>query len=69
MSNQEQIKLDFCYQEKGGNLISVGSAFDYSGLGVSHYSYNDLGLIKRISGIFISFLHLFGIFSINLIMS
>jgi transketolase len=44
----EQIKLDFCYQEKGGNLISVGSAFDYSGLGVSHFCYNDIALIKSL---------------------
>jgi transketolase len=44
----EQIKLDFCYQELGGTLISVGSAFDYSGLGCSHHCYNDLGLIKAL---------------------
>ena len=44
----EQIKLDFCYQEKGGNLISVGSAFDYSGLGVSHFCYDDIALIKAL---------------------
>jgi transketolase len=44
----EQIKLDFCYQELGGTLISVGSAFDYSGLGCSHHCYDDLGLIKSL---------------------
>ena len=44
----EQIKLDFCYQENGGNLIGVGSAFDYSGLGVSHYCYDDIALIKAL---------------------
>jgi len=44
----EQIKLDFCYQKLGGNFISVGSAFDYSGLGVSHYCYNDIALIKSL---------------------
>ncbi len=42
----EQIKLDFCYQQLGGTLISVGSAFDYSGLGCSHHCYDDLALIK-----------------------
>ena len=42
----EQIKLDFCYQKIGGNLITVGSAFDYSTLGCTHHSYNDLGLIS-----------------------
>jgi transketolase len=44
----EQIKLDFCYQQVGGTLISVGSAFDYSGLGCSHHCYNDLALIKSL---------------------
>src|SRR2546423_1876133 len=42
----EQIKLDFCYQELGGTLISVGGAFDYAGLGCSHHCYDDLALIK-----------------------
>ncbi len=42
----EQIKLDFCYQELGGTLISVGSAFDYAGLGCSHHCYDDLALVK-----------------------
>ena len=42
----EQIKLDFCYQSLGGNLITVGSAFDYSTLGCTHHCYTDLGLIS-----------------------
>lgn len=46
----EQIKLDFAYQELGGNLISVGSAFDYSGLGCSHFCYDDIALIKSLPG-------------------
>ena len=46
----EQIKLDFCYQELGGTLIAVGSAFDYSGLGCSHYCYDDIALIKALPG-------------------
>jgi transketolase len=41
----EQIKLDFCYQGLGGNLITVGSAFDYSTLGCTHHCYTDLCLI------------------------
>jgi transketolase len=44
----EQIKLDFCYQQVGGTLISVGSAFDYSGLGCSHHCYHDLGIVKAL---------------------
>ena len=46
----EQIKLDFCYHGLGGNLISVGSAFDYSGLGCSHHCYDDLALVKTLPG-------------------
>ena len=44
----EQIKLDFCYQELGGTLVSVGSAFDYSALGCSHHCYDDIALIKSL---------------------
>ncbi len=47
----EQIKLDFCYQNLGGNLISVGSAFDYAGLGCTHHCYNDFAILKCLPGI------------------
>ena len=46
----EQIKLDFCYQKLGGNLITVGSAFDYANLGCSHHCYDDFALMKSIEG-------------------
>jgi len=46
----EQIKLDFCYQKLGGNLVSVGSAFDYSNLGCTHHCYGDFALIKTLPG-------------------
>lgn len=42
----EQIKLDFCYQKLQGNLITVGSAFDYSNLGCTHHCYSDFALMK-----------------------
>jgi len=42
----EQIKLDFCYQNVGGNIITVGSAFDYSTLGCTHHCYVDFALLK-----------------------
>jgi len=42
----EQIKLDFCYQKLGGNIITVGSAFDYSTLGCTHHCYVDFALLK-----------------------
>lgn len=44
----EQIKLDFGYQKKSVNLVSVGGAFDYSKLGCSHHSYSDVALISQI---------------------
>jgi transketolase len=46
----EQIKLDFGYQKRGLNLISVGGAFDYSKLGCSHHCYTDVSLISHIEG-------------------
>ncbi len=44
----EQIKLDFCYQQLGGNIITVGSAFDYSNLGCTHHCYGDFALLKTL---------------------
>lgn len=44
----EQLKLDFCYQKLGGNLVTIGSAFDYSNLGCSHHCYDDFSLLKSL---------------------
>jgi len=44
----EQIKLDFCYQNLGGNLVSAGSAFEYSTLGCTHHTYSDIALINSL---------------------
>lgn len=46
----EQIKLDFCYQDLGGTLMSVGSAFDYTTLGCTHHCYDDIALISALPG-------------------
>lgn len=46
----EQLKLDFCYQELGGNIMTAGSAFDYAYLGCTHHCYNDFGLLKTLPG-------------------
>lgn len=46
----EQIKLDFCYQRLAGNLITVGSAFDYASLGCTHHCYDDWALLKALPG-------------------
>lgn len=47
----EQIKLDFCYQQLPGNLVTVGSAFDFSNLGVTHHCYGDFALLKTLPNV------------------
>ncbi|MDP2635442.1 MULTISPECIES: transketolase C-terminal domain-containing protein [unclassified Pseudoalteromonas] len=44
----EQIKLDFAYQQLGGNFITVGGAFDYAQLGCSHHCYSDVSLMCQL---------------------
>ena len=44
----EQIKLDFAYHMLGGNLVTVGSAFDYATLGATHHCYGDFALMKTL---------------------
>lgn len=47
----EQIKLDFGYQRLGVNIITLGSAFDYSALGCTHHCYGDFALLKTVENI------------------
>jgi transketolase len=51
----EQIKLDFCYQGLPGNLVTVGSAFDYSNLGSTHHCYGEFALLKTLQNIEITY--------------
>lgn len=51
----EQIKLDFCYQKLGVNIVTVGSAFDYSTLGCTHHCYVDFALLRPLPGVQIFF--------------
>jgi len=44
----EQIKLDFCYHRLHGNIVSVGSAFDYANLGCTHHCYGDIAMLKTL---------------------
>ena len=44
----EQIKLDFCYQNLSGNIVTVGGTFDYSNLGCTHHCYGDAALLKTL---------------------
>ena len=43
----EQIKLDFGYQKRSINLISVGGSFDYAQLGCSHHCYSDVAILNQ----------------------
>lgn len=51
----EQIKIDFCYQKLNGNIVTVGSAFDYANLGCTHHCYGDFALLKTLPGIRITY--------------
>ncbi len=51
----EQIKLDFVYHKLPGNIITVGSAFDYSNLGCTHHCYGDFALLKTLPGVQITY--------------
>ena len=51
----EQIKLDFCYHKLHGNIVTVGSAFDYSNLGVTHHCYGDFAMLKTLPDVEITY--------------
>ena len=51
----EQLKLDFVYQKLAGNIVTVGSLFDYAKLGVTHHCYGDFALLKTLFNVEILF--------------
>ena len=46
----EQIKLDMCYNQFGGNIASCGASFDYAWDGATHHSYTDLAILRLLPG-------------------
>jgi len=46
----EQIKLDMCYNQFGGNIVSCGASFDYAWDGATHHCYTDLAILRFLPG-------------------
>ena len=46
----EQIKLDMCYNQFGGNIVSCGASFDYAWDGATHHAYTDLAILRLLPG-------------------
>lgn len=47
----EQIKLDMCYNQFGGNILSCGASFDYAWDGATHHCYTDLAILRLLPNI------------------
>lgn len=47
----EQIKLDMCYNQFGGNVASAGASFDYAWDGATHHAYTDLAILRLLPNI------------------
>jgi len=58
ISDRTGIRADqagFCYHGLHGNIVTVGSAFDYAYLGCTHHCYGDFALMKTLQGVQITY--------------
>jgi transketolase len=46
----EQVKDDFCFQQLGGNFISIGASYDYSTEGMTHHAPGDVQILRSLPG-------------------
>jgi transketolase len=46
----EQIKLDMCYNEFSGNIVTCGATFDYAWDGATHHAWTDLATLRLLPG-------------------
>lgn len=46
----EQVKLDMCYNQFGGNILTCGASFDYAWDGATHHTYIDLATMRLLPG-------------------
>jgi transketolase len=46
----EQIKLDMCYNQFGGNIVTCGASFDYAWDGSTHHAFTDLAILRMLPG-------------------
>lgn len=44
----EQVKLDLCYNDVGGTLVTCGGSFDYAWDGATHHCCTDLELMRML---------------------
>lgn len=47
----EQIKLDFCYNNFPGNIVSCGATFDYAWDGATHHCLTDIAALRELPNI------------------